>query len=103
MTLKGIHLGLKFAENSKVFDQSFLHRTSAKMESVNLNSPTYTCISNNSLANHSTIYVGLVVDTVLDPATLREKAAELVAAWPILGGKLFKNVRGCFIRYSRPL
>lgn len=44
------------------------------------------------MTNYSTIYVGLLVDCVLDSGILGEKAAELVAAWPILGGILLKSV-----------
>ncbi|KAJ5887670.1 hypothetical protein N7495_007711 [Penicillium taxi] len=64
-----------------------------KMGTVDFNSPVYTCRSANSLTNYSTIYVGLVVDCVLDSAILGEKAAELVAAWPVLGGILLKNTK----------
>jgi hypothetical protein len=64
------------------------------MTMVNLHSPAYTCRSANSLTNYSTIYVGLFVDCVLDSGILGEKAAELVAAWPILGGILLKSVSG---------
>ncbi|KAJ5971285.1 uncharacterized protein N7479_001203 [Penicillium vulpinum] len=63
------------------------------MATVDLDSPTYTCRSANSLTNYSTIYVGLVVDCVLDPGILGDKAAELVAAWPILGGTLLKSTK----------
>ncbi|KAJ5718942.1 hypothetical protein N7493_007397 [Penicillium malachiteum] len=63
------------------------------MATVNLDSPVYTCRSANSLTNYSTIYVGLVVDCVLDSGILGEKAAELIAAWPILGGTLLKSMK----------
>jgi ribulose-5-phosphate 4-epimerase/fuculose-1-phosphate aldolase len=43
------------------------------------------------MAKHGTIYVGLVLDAVLNSTILSEKAAELVLAWPILGGKLLKQ------------
>ncbi|EKV05791.1 Chloramphenicol acetyltransferase-like domain [Penicillium digitatum] len=63
------------------------------MEGPNLSSSKYTCKSVSCLGQHSTIYAGMIVDTVLDSALLRMKLTELVGLWPILGGALIKDTK----------
>jgi hypothetical protein len=62
------------------------------MEGPDLGSSKYACKSVSSLGNYSTIYTGLIIDTVLDSSILKGKLTELVGLWPILGGDLIKDV-----------
>jgi hypothetical protein len=52
----------------------------------------YATKTNNSLAKDLTVFVGLVVDKVLDIGILHHAAKELVTQWPILGGQLVTKV-----------
>jgi hypothetical protein len=62
------------------------------MEQLYSTSRRYSCGSTNNLTSESFIYVGLVVDAVLDSNVLRDNTTKLIAEWPILGGKLQNNV-----------
>jgi hypothetical protein len=49
----------------------------------------YALLSGNPMAGEtSTVFVGLVVRGVLDVKVLEQKAKDLIAKWPVLGGKL---------------
>lgn len=52
----------------------------------------YTAKTNNALTKDCTVFVGLIVDKVLDVETLHRAAKELITQWPILGGDLITNV-----------
>lgn len=38
------------------------------------------------------VFTGLIVDAQLDEVVLRQTAAQLVKAWPALGGQLYRSV-----------
>jgi hypothetical protein len=52
----------------------------------------YTTATNNSLAKDLTVFVGLIVDKILDVGILHHAAQDLVTQWPILGGQLITRV-----------
>lgn len=52
----------------------------------------YSLLTNNNLTKDIAIFVGLVVAGVLDVGILETKAQELVAQWPLLGGKIVTKV-----------
>ena len=60
--------------------------------SVNSYPTSYSTKTNNSLAKDLTIFIGLVIDGVLDVRVLESKATELVSLWSILGGTLVTSV-----------
>lgn len=60
-----------------------------------MGSVQYTTKITNSLAKNLTVFVGLVVDSVLDAGILKDAARELIARWPILGGHLKTKVLPC--------
>ncbi|GKZ37271.1 hypothetical protein AbraIFM66950_008728 [Aspergillus brasiliensis] len=52
---------------------------------------TYRCRTVHPLTGNAMVFTGLVVDAHLDEAVLRQTAAQLVKAWPVLGGQLHQS------------
>ncbi|RAH56648.1 hypothetical protein BO85DRAFT_422463 [Aspergillus piperis CBS 112811] len=53
----------------------------------------YRCRSVHPLTCNAMIFTGLIVDAPLDEIVLRQTAAQLVKAWPALGGQLYRSCR----------
>lgn len=52
----------------------------------------YKPITNSNNCRDVIVFVGLVVDQVLDEAKLQKAAVKLIAKWPLLGGKIITSV-----------
>jgi hypothetical protein len=52
----------------------------------------YSPKASNPIAKDFTVFVGLVVNGILDVSVLEAVAQELVYQWPILGGTLIRTV-----------
>jgi hypothetical protein len=72
-----------------VYPTSYVSPTNMKIEGF----PTvYRHISDGNPSEDCTIFLGLVILGVLDVRILKEKAPELVAKLPVLGGQVIKTV-----------
>lgn len=52
----------------------------------------YRCRTVHPLTCNAMVFTGLIVDAQLDEVVLRQTAAQLVKAWPALGGQLYRSV-----------
>lgn len=55
-------------------------------------SEPYSGLTNNPITKDSSVFIGIVVRGSLDVDVLKDKATELIAKWPVLGGKLITKV-----------
>ncbi|PWY73530.1 hypothetical protein BO83DRAFT_398940 [Aspergillus eucalypticola CBS 122712] len=53
----------------------------------------YRCRTVHPLTCNAMVFTGLIVDAHLDEIVLRQTAAQLVKAWPALGGQLYRSGR----------
>ncbi|GLB07128.1 hypothetical protein AtubIFM57258_002450 [Aspergillus tubingensis] len=53
----------------------------------------YRCRSVHPLTCNAMVFTGLIVDAHLDEIVLRQTATQLVKAWPVLGGQLYRSGR----------
>ncbi|GLA40476.1 hypothetical protein AnigIFM63309_008310 [Aspergillus niger] len=53
----------------------------------------YRCRTVHPLTCNAMVFTGLIVDAQLDEVVLRQTAAQLVKAWPALGGQLYRSSR----------
>ncbi|KAI5844027.1 hypothetical protein DFP73DRAFT_75213 [Morchella snyderi] len=59
----------------------------------NTHTDHYTVLTNNTLTKDITLFIGLVIPSVLDISKLKNAHEELVKHWPILGGTLITSTK----------
>lgn len=52
----------------------------------------YRCQAVHPFTCKAMVFTGLIIDARLDERILRNTTAELVKAWPVLGGQLYRTV-----------